>query len=112
MADITATIPTGTTASDGAVATMTAATTSDQEAAFEEGMYLIARNSGASSRLVTVYTAPAPDSGRTAHIAANILAGAIKVYGPFTARRWRQANGKLKFKAAHADVLFTPLHKK
>lgn len=109
MADITATKPAGTSATDGVVVTTTAATTSDQEAAFVEGMYLLARNSGASSRTVTVYTAPSPDSGRTADIADSVAAGATALYGPFTARRWRQANGKLKFKATHAEVLFAAI---
>src|SRR5687767_10119504 len=103
MADITATTPPGDRADAGDAITFTAATTSDQEAAFQSGDYLLAWNSGASGRTVTVYSAPAPDSGRTNDITAEaIAAGAIRVYGPFERAGWRQSNGKLKFKASHA----------
>lgn len=107
MADLTKTTPPGGNADAGVAITFTAATTTDQEAAFSSGDYLIAWNSGASPRTVTVYSAPAPRSGRLNDITAEaIAAGAHRIYGPFDRAGWRQANGKLKFKASHADVQF------
>ena len=110
MADITKTLAPGDTLDAGRAITFTVATTGDQEAAFAEGDTLIAWNTGAGAHTVTVYSAPDPISGRTNDITAESIApGAIRRYGPFRSRGWKQSNGKLKFKANHAEVKFAVL---
>lgn len=80
----------------------------DQEVDFDAGDILVARNSGAGAHTVTVYSAADPVSGRTNHITTEaIAAGVTRLYGPFRARGWKQSNGKLKFTADDAEVLFS-----
>lgn len=106
MADIAKTTPAYGGGAAGVVVTWTAATTTDQEAAFDPGDILIARNTGASTRTVTVYSV-ANRAGRTGNIVDTLaVAPAARVYGPFTKEGWIQSNGKLRFKATHAEVEF------
>ena len=68
---------------------------------------LIAWNSGASSRTVTI-TSVADKNGRTGDITADsIAADEIKIYPFFKTEGWSQgANGQLYHEANHADVKF------
>lgn len=111
MADITKTQAPGRNADAGALVIWTVATGADQEAAFDEGAVLHAKNTGAGAPTVTVYSAPGKLTGRIDNITAEaIAAGAQRVYGPFTKDGWQQANGKLKFLGSTADISFAILH--
>lgn len=95
-------------AASAAVAlTATAADTVNQNRTPHTGRELIvARNSGAVGRTVTITSAPI--NGRLGNIAADALAaGATKVYGPFPTKGWRQTDNFLYFEANHAEVLFS-----
>jgi len=96
---------------DGIVCTGTAADTSNQNQTPCTGREIIvARNSGASGRTVTVTGAATRGTNRTASISADsIAAGVSQVYGPFPVDGWRQADGMLYFEANNAEVLFTVL---
>lgn len=110
MADLVKTTPVGSQADAGVALTFTAADTTDQTCEFTPGDILLAWNTGAGSHTVTVYSAPEPTTGRINDITAeSIAAGAIRAYGPFPARGWKQSTGKLKFKANHAEVKFAIL---
>lgn len=95
----------------GAVVTMTAADTSNQNRIVFTGREIvIARNSGASTRTVT-FTSSADSFGRTNDLGAeNILTGEIKVYGPGLALPgWVQTDTGVNYlylEANHAEVLF------
>lgn len=108
MADLTKTTLLGSQADAGVAITFTACVADvDQTSVFEPGDVLLAWNDGASSRTVTVYSAPEPVTGRLNNIEAeSIAAHAIRAYGPFPAKGWKQSTGKLKYKANHADVKF------
>lgn len=65
---------------------------------------IVARNSGAGARTITVTSAPY--LGRSGDITGySIGAGEFAILGPFPAAGWRQANGFLYWQAEHAEVL-------
>ena len=67
---------------------------------------LVARNSGAVDRTVTIDSAPDP-YGREGDISAEtIAAGAIRVWGPFPLTGWRQSDGYVYVDGSNAEVLF------
>lgn len=108
MADVTRTARPGGYADAGAAIALTAATNADQECAdYRFGSdLLVAVNTGAASHQVTVYSA-ADRMGRSNDLGPEtIAAGAVRIYGPFPAAGWRQANGKLKLKGNNAEVKF------
>lgn len=107
MANPTPTTPPGGRVTTGTLVTWTAATPpTDQEVDFDSGDILLARNTGGSSRTVTVYSVPTPDTGRTANVSQSLAAGAMRVFGPWSKAGWQQTNRKLKFTASHAEVEF------
>ena len=69
---------------------------------------LVARNTGASTRTITVNSS-ADERGRVKDITTeNILAGAYRVYGPFRSKvGWVQSGGVLHFEASNAEVEFS-----
>jgi hypothetical protein len=71
---------------------------------------LLARNTGAGARTVTVTSAP-DALGRTGHITADsIAAGATHVYGPWpNLTGWIQSDGMLYFEGSHAEIEFAVL---
>lgn len=88
--------------------TMTAADTTNQNSFPLTGREIvIAHNTGASSRTVTI-TSVDDRYGRQENIAAeSIAAGAIRVYGPGLALEgWQQTDGSLYLEANHAEVKF------
>ncbi len=95
----------------GVALTATAADTTNQNSTPHTGReIIIARNSGATGRTVTITSSPAQGTLRTGNITAeSIAAGATRVYGPFPLNGWIQADSQLYFEANHAEVLFTVL---
>ncbi len=95
----------------GVVLTATAADTTNQNSTPLTGReIIIARNSGASSRTVTITSSAAQGTGRLGNIAAeSIAAGATRAYGPFPLNGWIQSDSTLYFEANNAEVLFTVL---
>lgn len=92
----------------GVAVTMTAADTTNKNKFPLTGREIvIAQNTGASSRTVTI-TSVDDRYGRSEDIAAEaIAAGAIRVYGPGLAiEGWQQADGSLYLEANHAEVKF------
>src|SRR6476660_1851250 len=70
---------------------------------------LIAKNTGAVARTVTVTSAP-DQMGRTKDIAAeSIAAGAERVFGPFSQLGWQQTDGTIYVDVSHAEVLLAVL---
>lgn len=66
---------------------------------------LIARNSGAGARTITVTSAP-DAFGRTKDITAlSIAAGGLVVFSKFNTPGWRQTDGRVWFSVEHAEVL-------
>lgn len=93
----------------GVTATVTAADAANQNSCTFTGKeVIIARNSGAGARTVTITSVSY--LGRTGHITAqSIAAGATAVFGPFSIEGWRQTDGSLYFEGSHAEILFTVL---
>lgn len=92
----------------GVAVTMTAADTSNKNSVPLTGREIvIAWNSGASARTVTV-TSVDDRFGRSEDIAAeSIAAGAIRVYGVGLALEgWQQTDGSLYLEADNAEVKF------
>jgi hypothetical protein len=91
---------------DGVTVTFTAADTVNKSQFALTGKELvIARNSGASARTVTITSVSY--LGRTGDITSDsIAAGATHIYGPFDLRGFRQADGMLYLEANNAEVLF------
>lgn len=92
----------------GVAITMTAADTSNQNSFPLTGREIvIAHNTGATPRTVTI-TSVDDRYGRSEHIAAeSIAAGAIRVYGSGLALEgWQQTDGSLYLEANHAEVKF------
>lgn len=100
---------------DGVAPGNTAANATDFNM-FDAGsnVVLLARNSGASARTVTI-TTPATVSGlAVADIGpVSIPAGEERIFGPFPANIWAQPSGadtgKVYVDANHAEVLLSPL---
>jgi len=109
MARVTHTAQKKATASplDGVVLTETAADVTNKEQVKWTGREIIvAHNTGASARTVTI-TSTADSLGRTGDITADsIAAGAIAFYGPFNGEGWKQADGYIYFEANNAEVKF------
>jgi len=87
--------------------TMTAAdATNKEQVALTGNELIIAHNTGASARTITV-TSVVDEMGRTGDVSAYSLgAGEYAVFGPFGTEGWRQTNSKLYFEANHAEVKF------
>lgn len=91
----------------GVVLTATAADPVNFQQTTHTGRELIiAHNTGAVARTVTITSAPL--FGRTKHITSDsIAAGAREVFGPFPVAGWRQDDGNLYFQADNAEVTFS-----
>jgi hypothetical protein len=87
--------------------TMTAADATSKELTAHTGKVLVvAQNTGAGARTVTI-TSTVDGGGRTGDIAAySIGAGEYAVFGPFDLDGWVQTDGKLYLEAEHAEVKF------
>lgn len=69
---------------------------------------VIARNSGASTRTVTVTSVASSIDNRSGDITTqNILAGALMMIGPLAPEGWKQTDGYLYLQASHAEVKFS-----
>jgi hypothetical protein len=87
--------------------TMTAADAANyEEVSFTGNEIIIAHNTGASERNVTI-SSVADSQGRDGDISSYALAaGDYAVFGPFELEGWRQSGGKLYFQADNAEVKF------
>lgn len=91
---------------DGVVVTMTAAdATNKQQTPCTGREIIVAQNTGAVARTVTINSVPL--HGRAGDITADSLAaGAIVIYGPFDRRGFKQSDNKIHFEANNAEVKF------
>lgn len=81
--------------------------TNKEQVALTGHEIILARNSGASARTVTINSAPDPFNFRVGDITAySIGAGETARFGPFPTRGWAQPDGNLYFEANNAEVLF------
>ncbi len=92
---------------DGAVITMLAAdTTNDEQATWTGRELIIAHNTGLLAHTVTI-TSIADDFGRTRNVAAvSMAADEYRCFGRFSGSGWKQIDGKLYFEADHAEIKF------
>lgn len=94
----------------GVALTETAANATDKEQMRLTGReVLIARNSGAEARVVTITSVADPVTGRTGNITESVPAGEMYVLGPFSVQGFRQTDGMIYFEAAHADVKWSAI---
>lgn len=90
--------------------TGTAANATDKEQCLHsDRLVLIARNSGATPRVVTITGVQDPTTKRTADLTATVPAGAQRMFGPFHPNGFKQTDGMVYFEAAHAEVIWTPI---
>jgi hypothetical protein len=80
-----------------------ASTAAQQSLVWKKGYILIAQNSGASSRTVTIVNNPKSSRSSNTITAEAILAGAFRVYPRFPA----QDNDVLLVTTSHAEVLLS-----
>lgn len=86
--------------------TMTAADAANKEQFVASGNDLIvAHNTGASTRTITITSVADGANKRTGDITTySLQAGDYAVFGPFTKQGWMQADGKIYIEASHAEV--------
>lgn len=102
---ITAVAITGKWPTDLTELTFTAANATDKEQVIHTGKeILIAFNSGASSRSVTITSVASARTGRTGDLTHSVGAGKFFMAGPLAPEGFTQTNGYLYMEAAHADV--------
>lgn len=105
---LTAAVTVGPWPTVGVAITETAADASNKEQTLCTGREIIVgRNSGASTRSVTITSKADSKTGRTGDITTTIATGATKMFGPFDPDGFRQASdGMIYFEAAHAEILW------
>lgn len=109
--DIPVKVPPDLTApqvAEAADLTLTAADVANGNSCVHTGRELIiAQNSGATPRTVTV-SSVADRYGRVGDKPSAYSLGAAEfaVFGPYPVDGWRQANGNLNFSGSHAEVKF------
>lgn len=105
----TGSYPTLPLSAGAATITLTAADTVNQNSVpwgNAHRLLVIAQNTGASARTVTI-TSAADGLGRTGDISAySIAAGGVAVLGPFERPGWAQADASLYLEANNAEVKF------
>lgn len=86
--------------------TLTAADATNKEQVLHtDRLVVIARNSGATPRTVTISSIAY--LGRTGDIGPyTVGAGLTAIFGPYPAAGFRQAGGWLFFEASHLDIVF------
>lgn len=87
---------------------MTAANATDKEQFVADSRNIvIAHNTGASARTITITSVADPSNNRSGDISAYSLgAGEYAAFGPFEPQGWRQTDGYIYLEAAHAEVKF------
>lgn len=106
--DTPVTVAPGAYTSAGTLIVETAANTVDGNSFTLTGKEILkARNSGVTSRTVTVDSVPDRRAGREEDISEALAAGAERIYGPFALDGWQQSDRKLYFGANHIEVLFS-----
>lgn len=108
---ITAVAAPGPYPTAGTTMTFTAADVANgNQTHFSGRVLLIARNDDASPQTVTITSVSDP-FGRTGSISAeSLLAGATKMYGPFSNPvGWQSSDGFLYFAGGHANIKFCPI---
>jgi hypothetical protein len=73
-------------------------------AAIEGEYFLIAQNSGATPRSLTITSQPDPVFGRTGDVTGNVAANSTRVYR-LKNYGWADTNGDITFTGAHTDLL-------
>lgn len=93
----------------GVVAAETASDASNKQQTSHTGknFILIARNSGSTTRAITISSIADASQGRTGDIVTTLTSAQRKVFGPFAIDGWRQADLMLYFEAAHAEVVWS-----
>ena len=92
----------------GVLVAATAAHATDKEQTLLTGReILLARNSGATPRVVTITSKADTTTGRVGDVTATVAAGAIRMFGPFDQDGFRQSDGMLYFEAAHAEIIWS-----
>lgn len=82
--------------------------TNKNELALTGREIVIARNTGVSTRTITVTSVSDPLDNRTGNITTqNILAGKLMMLGPLAPEGWRQTDGFLYIEASNAEVVFS-----
>lgn len=72
-----------------------------------KGEIVIAHNTGASTRTITITSVAHPNSRRTGDITTYSLgAGEYAAFGPFEREGWIQSDGNMYIEASHAEVKF------
>lgn len=92
----------------GLALTRTAADASNLQKTLLTGKeMIIAKNTGVTSRTVTV-SSVACVHARTGDVAAQVILGGVtRMFGPFPQDGWMQSDGYLYFQASHAEVVFS-----
>lgn len=87
---------------------MTAAIAADKERfVMDNKNIVIAHNTGAGARTVTITSVANAGSNRTGDITAySIGAGEYAAFGPFEKDGWQQSDGYFHLEAEHAEVKF------
>lgn len=104
-------VPKGSYAADSLdTAPLAADATNKEQVRLTGKEVILARNSGATPRTVSVSSVPLFGNGRTGDLTTySIGAGETAVLPVFPLEGWLQADGNLYFEASHAEVLFTVL---
>jgi hypothetical protein len=80
--------------------------TNGHELASNDGkVFLVARNAGATPRVVTIQTPATEGALAVAENAVSVAAGATQYIGPFKPRTYNQTTGKVNIDVAHADLV-------
>ncbi len=105
---LTAAVTTGPWPTAGVAIAETAADASNKEQTLCTGREIIvARNSGVTTRSVTITSKADSRTGRTGDVTTTLTSGQTKMFGPFDPDGFRQASdGMVYFEAAHAEILW------
>jgi len=97
-----------TISANSADMSMTAADATNKEQILAtQKQIVIAHNTGASTRTVTITSVADSRTNRTGDISAYSLgAGEYAAFGPFEREGWMQSDGYIYLEASHAEVKF------
>lgn len=111
-AEVTGPWPSTASNNGGVALVETAANATDKEQMKLTGReLLIARNAGATPRVVTITSVPDPETGRSGDITESVPAGEMYVLGPFAVQGFKQTDGNIYFEAAHSDIKWSAIRK-
>lgn len=103
------TIP-GAYSTTGLVVTQHDADAADgNDVAGDDSLFILVRNSGASSRTFTITSQPDPITGRTGDIDVTIAAGELRMFRVQKSGWADPTTGKIDFAGAHAELKISVL---